>query len=283
MDYNYVVQFRQRKEKNMEKITSLLMNLNFSRNEAQVYEFLLENPGMTVYQIAKALNLSRSSIYPIVEKMYEEGTLLLENKEKELYYSEDPNALMIRLASTYTKNVVLAKDALEQVSEKSKRETYLNVIGYDALVAKAKALLLAAKKEVYINTDIDFVEFDQEIKTLLSNEVRVIYFSFKTLPTNISGLEVYSHGFDMKNPNRLMLVVDYDKVLVGNINSSRDEWMGTYTNNPLMVRIISEHIHHDVYLLKIKEKLGMNLFEMHPDIFLGTLNEKGINRGGKNQ
>jgi sugar-specific transcriptional regulator TrmB len=263
----------------METTINLLMKLNFSRNEAVVYYYLLENPGMTVYQIAKDLNLSRSSIYPIVEKLYLEGVLLLENKDKDLYYAEDPSALLKNLSVGYEENIKTAKKALKQVFKKAERETYLNFVSYNAMIAKAKTMLLSAQKEVYINTDLDCQVFDDEFKVLEENKVRVIYFSFKKSTYKRSNVEIYSHGYEFSEPNRLMLVVDYEFVLVGNINLLRDEWLGTFTNNPLMVRIISEHIHHDIYLLKIEQKLGTNLFEMHPDIFLGTINEKGINDG----
>lgn len=265
----------------METAINLLMKLNFSRNEAQVYYHLLENPGMTVYQIAKDLNLSRSSIYPIVEKLYHEGALLLENKDKDLYYAEEPTALLKNLSSNYEEHVKVAKKILNNVSKKKERETYLNLVSYSALISKAKSMLEMARKEVYINTDIDPIVFDKELQILEARQVRVIFFSFKETNYRRTNVEVYSHHYHFEGANRLMLVVDYQLVLVGNINVDRDEWIGTYTNNPLMVRIISEHIHHDVYLLKFKQKLGTNLFEMHPDIFLGTINEKGINNGGE--
>lgn len=268
----------------MDNVINSLMSINFSRNEAQVYMYLLENPGMTVYQIAKDLNISRSSIYPIVEKMYEDGSLLLEAKDKELYYAEEPNALLNKLSSSHSKNVSHAKAVLNRVSKKSKRETYLNVVTYQALIAKAKTMMLEAKKEVYLNTDIDSEEFKEVFLSLLKSGVRVVFFSFRSIPHPIQGIEIYSHEYSLEESNRLMLVVDYENVLVGNINANRDEWLGTYTNNPLMVKIISEHIHHDIYLLKIKRKLGMNFFELHPDIFLGTMNEKEIvSKGNRNK
>jgi len=265
----------------METAINLLIKLNFTRNEAQVYYYLLENPGMTVYQIAKDLTLSRSSIYPIVEKLYHEGALLLENKDKDLYYAEDPSALLKNLSSNYENNIKVAKKALNSVSKKVERETYLNIVSYEALIAKAKSMLDNAQTEVYINTDIDPSVFDKEFQNLETRQVRVIFFSFKKTSYKRSNVEIYSHNYSFEGANRLMLVVDYQLVLVGNINLERDEWLGTYTNNPLMVRIISEHIHHDVYLLKFKLKLGTNLFEMHPDIFLDTMNEKGIKNGGE--
>lgn len=264
----------------METIIANLMNLNFSRNEALVYYTLLENPGLTVYQIAKELNLSRSSIYPVVEKLLEEGALVLENKEKDAYYAQDPQTLFLQLKEKYNKSLAQAKESLKKVKEKEERNQYLNLISYSAIIAKARTMLLSAKKEVYINTDIPVEVFDIEFSELEKKGVRVLFFSFNQVKYTRKGFESFSHGMKINEPNRLMLVVDYQIVLVANINESRDEWLGTFTNNPLMVRIISEHIHHDIYLLKMKDATGINFFELHPDIFLGTINEKGTNHDG---
>ena len=43
-----------------------------SRQEAQIYLYLLENQ-VKQFIIAKALTISRSSIYPVVDAMYSKG------------------------------------------------------------------------------------------------------------------------------------------------------------------------------------------------------------------
>ncbi|MBU1144492.1 MAG: hypothetical protein KJ971_01370 [Firmicutes bacterium] len=263
----------------METAINALTKLFFSRNEALIYIYLLENQGETVYQIAKSLNLSRSSIYPIMDKFYQEGVVMLENGEKDRYFPLEPEILLEKLKSTYEKNIDSTAKILQKITPKNQRETYLNLINFDAIISKAKAMLLSATDEVYINTDLDLTLFDKEFELLEKKKIRVIVFSFKKYDYKRQNIELYSHELTSLSCNRLMVVVDYKNVLVANVNDPELEWMGTFTNNPLMVRIISEHIHHDIYLLKFKQKLGIDLFKMHPDIFLHTLNEKGLMNG----
>ena len=47
---------------------------------------------------------------------------------------------------------------------------------------------------------------------------------------------------------------------------------GTFTQNQLLANIVSEHIHNDIYLLKLKEKYSREIIDL--DIVLGSLLEK---------
>lgn len=258
----------------MPKIIDLLNNLGFSNHEASIYKVLLENPGLTVFQLSKELSLSRSSVYPIVKNMYSNGFLVLQNGVKDHYYAIDPNSLLTQIENKMNKSILDVRPLLQSLSEGEKNNNYINLLNYDAILSKVENMMLAAKQEIVMNTDLDLNLFSETIKKLVRRHVRIIVFSFKK-QNEIAGVEIYSHNFTMQSGNRIMMVVDVEQVLVANNNSIRNDWIGTYTNNSFMTKIIYEHIHHDIYLYRIKEKLGVNMFEMHPDILLNTLNEKG--------
>ena len=42
---------------------------------------------------------------------------------------------------------------------------------------------------------------------------------------------------------------------------SGDGWRGTRTNNSLLVKVVCEHIHNDIYLLLIRQKYGRSIYE----------------------
>ena len=58
----------------------------------------------------------------------------------------------------------------------------------------------------------------------------------------------------------MMLVVDNKKTFVAS-NEDYDEIIGTFTENILMRRIITEHIHHDIYLMKLEEIRNRDLID----------------------
>jgi len=258
----------------MSEIIEILSKIGFTTNEANIYKTLLENPGLTVYQISKELGLSRSSIYPIMNKLYQEGTVVLQNGVKDHYYAIDSKTLIKRIESDFSKAIVEASPLLSSIEEKEKLNNYRNLLNQDAIIAKAKSMMLNAKKEIVMNTDLDLDIFNSEIALLKSKNIRIVVFSFRK-QENPSQIELYSHNYSITKASRIMLVTDANQVLVASSNHSNNVWIGTYTNNMLMTKIIYEHIHHDIYLFRIKEKLGVTIFDNFSDIMLNTLNEKG--------
>jgi len=62
--------------------------------------------------------------------------------------------------------------------------------------------------------------------------------------------------------------------MIANKHPLTHKWSATTTKNELMINIITEHIHHDMYLYKIKKKHQKHLFELYPDLLIGTQFEK---------
>jgi sugar-specific transcriptional regulator TrmB len=133
---------------------------------------------------------------------------------------------------------------------------YCNIKGYQNFVHKTKELLLQAEKEVYMNTCFDLQIFGEEIREISKRGVRIIVFTFETdINTEEFPIESYCKHIpgEICDYKRMMLVVDYKKVLIAGSYLGR-EVLGTFTENPLLVAIVSEHIHLDIYLLKLQEK-----------------------------
>lgn len=250
-----------------------------SRQESQIYLYLLENPGQTVYSISKAINLSRSSIYPIVDAMYAKGFLLKLSTATDAYFPENPETLIKKLRQDYNETFDELQDSLQNILPNTYTNYFFNISNYDANLEKARELLLKAKKEIYLNCDLDLELFKKEFRILEEKNVRVIVFSFSLQSLPYKNLEIYSYGYvKPKNPSRLMVVSDFREVLVASVVNKNNDWIGTITNNNLMVKIVSEHIHHDIYLYKIQNKFlaltGKKLFDHEQDdLFLNTLNE----------
>ena len=68
-----------------------------------------------------------------------------------------------------------------------------------------------------------------------------------------------------------MIVADESIVLVADAKKGRNNWSGTVTNNKLMRNIVMEHIHNDIYMLKLKAMYGNEFYEK---IRINTKKEK---------
>lgn len=258
----------------MNEIIDCLCKLYFSKLEAQIYLVLLSEGALSGYQIAKKINISRSSVYAELDHMYEKGIVLLLSEDVHLYSAQNPATLLDRLKNEFCENVDTAKAGLMHLYDERHEERFVNIKGFQTIVSNAKELLQTAKKEVYINTDFNLHLFENEFKTLRQNGVRIIVFSFAILNHDGLDIEFFTHNDPVCNdemPSRIMLVTDCSSTLIANKYQNKEEWVGTLTNNTLMVSIIAEHIHNDIYLLKLKQKYSTNLIDK--EIKLNTMLE----------
>ncbi len=257
----------------MEEILCLLEKMNFSKTEASVYVNLLQNSSLNGYQIAKNLNMSRSSVYGALDNLYKKGIVFSLPGDSQIYKAENPKVLINKMKNEIVQTADLLEEKLQQLKYSDSEERYLNIAGYDNIISKVKELLLTAKKEVYINTDLDLQMFLQEFINLKKRGVRIIIFSFAKVNSDNLPVEIYTHN----NANcegketRIMMVVDCKKTLIADRGPHREEFLGTFTDNLLLASVVSEHIHNDIYLLKLKNKYKDNLID--EDIKLNTLLE----------
>lgn len=258
----------------MEKTIELLKSIHFSEHEARIYVHLLKYPGQTVFQISKDLHIARSSIYTIIGQMYERGILILEQGTKELYFSEAPETLLEVLNRNYQKNLTALKASLENIEQPLDRSPYLNLVGFYTILGKVRTLLYGAEKEVYMNTDMDLFDFDDAFSHLERKGVDVYVFSFVGSDYKRTNVHHFTQHVKREDASRLMLVIDLETVLVANYHKERNEWTATLTKNELMVSIITEHIHHDIYLNKLYQKQGSSLFKTYPDLPIRSLFER---------
>ena len=260
----------------MNELIELLERFNFSKTEASVYVNLVKNGARNGSQIAKDLNISRSSVYSALENLYSKATIYLLQGESRTFKAEDPELLFERLKKGYIDSAESLKKALSDIQMKEKNNFYLNIKGMQNFIDKSKQLLLTAQKEVYINACMDIQLFKKEFNILNKKGIRIIVFSFADLQVNNLPIEYYYNSIRPSESDeiRMMLVVDRKSSLIGS-SMGDGEVIGTYSDNPLLVSIVSEHIHQDIYLLKLKDKYDKDLVDT--DILLGTIQENGVN------
>lgn len=259
----------------MNHLIDCLCSLYFTKLEARIYVTLIKEGELSGYQIAKKIDISRSSVYSALEPMYEKGMVLCRSEGTQIYSAQNPVTLLERLRKDYNDNAKEAEAILKDMYADKREEKFTNISGYETVIANAKELLLSAEKEVYINTDFDLHLFKKEIEIVRERGVRIIVFSFADLKCGDLDVEVYSHNrecYSIFEPSRLMMVTDFNETLVADTYKERGTWLGTITNNALLTSIVSEHIHHDIYILRLEYKYNKKVID--ESILLGTLLEK---------
>lgn len=245
------------------KIQENLEKLNFSKLEAQIYLALLGSEPLSAYQLAKKIEISRTSIYNALEHMLEKGMVEMVPNDTALYIAQEPEVILGKMRFEMTRAMEESEKQLKDYRELKRENINLVFRGIDTAIFKAKDILKNAKNEVYMNADFDLSCFDEELRMLKEKKVRVVVFSFYDLDLG-DDVEFYSHYRNMNQDHvasRFMLVVDNEISLIADKGGELQEWNGTVSNNVLFIKILSEHIHNDIYLLKLRDRYGKEIYD----------------------
>lgn len=253
----------------MKDIELLMMKFGFSRTEARVYLDLVGRSALTGYQISRDIGLSRSSVYAALDGLYRKGAVELLPGESSLYKAKDPALFISELKRGYARMAETLEAELSTIHRDENEQRFLNIEGRDNIINKAKELMLTAREEIFLNTDFDPLIFEKEFSELGHRGVRIVIFSFSELDAHGLPVEIYSYHYPCCpcSDTRVMLSVDSTSTLISS-NMGGGGFVGAYTQNKLMVSIVTEHIHHDIYLLRLHEKYKKDLLD--DSIKIGT-------------
>ena len=259
-----------------ELMISKLEKLGLSLKGAEVYIHLVRYPYSNGSQIAKKLGYPRTSIYSVLSKLQSKGCILsVPEGDVTSYVAVNPQDLLFRLK----KEMEDAADALNQefkkVEVESTEKQFLNINSQEGVVERVYQLLKSAEKEVYINTNINldkFGKFNEIFQLLKRRGVRVIFFSFQNHGYEKLGTEYYYRN-SLKDEysgktKRILLVVDMKAAIMA--SNYGGEFNGTFSENKLLINLIAEHIHNDIYIMKLEKNYEGNFWE---DIKINTIQE----------
>ncbi|HDZ1986474.1 TPA: TrmB family transcriptional regulator, partial [Klebsiella pneumoniae] len=246
----------------MNDLVSKLMAFGLTKTDANVYIALLKNGRASGYKIAKDISLSRSSVYSSIDSLYKNGFIFMADGDTKEYQAKSPDLIFNQIEKETIENISVLKKELSKMMLKDDKEFVYNVSGFDNLLQKAKELLDKSQVEIYINTDFHLDVFSKELINAIERGVRVIVFSFNKLLSPHQSIELYSRSdeFEVVYPShRFMLVADMKNAL---LFSHRNETHGLFTNNKLLVKIMAEHIHSDIYLATYEKIEPENKFRI---------------------
>ena len=257
----------------MEIIRESLEGLGYSTLEVSIYLILLDNGTMSPYQIAKKVDISRSSIYNALEHMVDKGMVEVIPEDTVMYIAKEPEVFLNKVESDYKKNISNAKDGLKGYLETRYEEKSALIKGYENIIEKMKYIIDHAEAEVFINTDVELDVFEDSFRRAIERKVRIVVFSFFTSYSSVAEVEIYSHERERRLENinsRIMIVADENLVMIADAGNARGNWTGTVSNNKLMKAVVREHIHNDIYMLKLRNIYGK---EIYKKILLNTNQE----------
>ena len=203
-----------------------------------------------------------------------------------------------KITSKYKKSAETAKNLLEQLSLRRRASNYFcNIQGWQNLLDEIKSMVDSAEKEILMNSSIDLKPLVENLDKAKRRGVRIIVFSWLNLELYNLDIELYCNDVSLlKSPQKRFImvadnnscilcsndrnefipykeIVKNDGSLCSMLSAEDKDFLGVRTDNRLLVNLMAEHIHFDIYLNKVRIKYGGEIIT--PDIHINSIMENG--------
>lgn len=177
--------------------------------------------------------------------------------------SEESNYNTKAINSNTKSSLITDKVNTIEYTFKNISATINNDKGVDTMIKKVKELLLNTEKEVYMSTNIDINEFEEEFNEISQKGVKVTVVAsdkYNYDGIQIDKLYVYSTEKIKNMKPKMTVVVDNQIALVSEPNpSSENEINFTTTDNHILVDSIARNVDNYIYVLKLRDNIDFKL------------------------
>ena len=249
---------------NKKIIIANLEQLGMSAKEGEIYYELVKQPLSNGSQIAKKLGYPRASVYGVLSKLQEKGHIMaLQEGEITSYSPVSPQLLLTNLKKKMESAIEILDKEFKEIETEILENQFYNLNSQAGVEERILQILENSEKEIYINTNWDLSRFKDTFKKLADRGVRIILFTFSKINYEEFGIEVYRSSTMVEDETskhrRILIVADMEKAIIA--SNYGGNFSGTYSENNLLIFIVVEHIHNDIYIKKLSENIKTDFWE----------------------
>lgn len=176
-----------------------LVDLGFTRLEAEAYSWLVEHSPATGYKVAKGINKPTANTYKAIESLQEKGAVVADNSDSKLCRATPPDELLDRLAQRFADLRRKAADGLSRLSASDGDDRIYQLESADQVRQKLGKMIESARHLVVLDLFPEAVYWvEEQAHKAAKRGVRVAMKVYE--PTVIEGVDtVYDQrGKDLK-------------------------------------------------------------------------------------
>jgi sugar-specific transcriptional regulator TrmB len=240
-----------------------LIDLGFTRSEAQAYLILLDEHPATAYEISKRGALTKANVYAALASLVQKGAVQPVSADPVRYAPVEPRALFAGIAKS---TAALCDDLAATLTarERQKSIDYVwTVTGEARLTDKIDEIISGARRQVWIKAPHHLLERHAgALKEACARGAAILVILFGTeadaarlaLGRNVK-LYLHEGSGDMLAVGRKQFVIaaDFRETLIADFG---DAPQGAYTQSEAVVFMAETMIRHEVYLAEIINEYG---------------------------
>ena len=232
-----------------------LQELGFSQYEAQAYIALLRDNPLNGYELARASRIPRPNVYTTLQKLEERGAIVrIDAPEGTRYSPVPPHEVMGNIQAQVERTVEATNHCLEEIETHFEVDQVWNTHGYDVMIEHARAVVLAARKELLLAVSASEAKLlSAEIKKADQNGVKITTLCMSDCERPCPACRGMVHMQPSNIPNQarwLVITADGTEMLASEIRS-RDAVQTVRTRQRLLVELASWYIRNRVALVTI--------------------------------
>jgi len=249
-----------------------LKDLGFSQYEAACYMALVGNHPINGSQLSKISGIARSRIYDVLRSLISKGYVI---EVKASQYAPLPSDELIRrLKRSFSKNIVAFEKEIIKASQKEDFEYVWTLTGYDNVMGKARQMIEASTKEIYVRL---FPEADRHLSVSLTaadkRGVKIRYIAMGIIPEKF---DVQVTHPDHENLIKTIggrsfdIITDKKEALVGIFETNNEDQAPiNWTRNQWFIIANRDSLRHDFYHCFLEKTLdrGLELTEKEKQIY----------------
>lgn len=221
-----------------------LLSFNLTRQEAIIYEALLQHGQMTGYEVAKQTGISRSNAYASLNALLEKGCAYLIEGEAATYTPVAVNQFVNNaLSNLAEKGEYIIQNAPKKIEQST---GYLTIVGAQNIKNKITEMLNQTQLRLYIMAPAEILRpYANQLKELVANGKKVVILSNEF---ELDGAKVYEAT---PEPGQLRFITDSSYVLTGELTGSAQDTC-LYSGQKNLVSVMKEALKNKIILLENK-------------------------------
>lgn len=221
----------------------MLIKFGLTRQEATIYQTLLEHGEVTGYEVAKLTGISRSNTYNALAGLVEKGAAYIIEGSVTKYLPvkvENFSADIIRNLTVLRKNLIeCAPDVLVE------SQGYITIKGEKHIYNRMRNMLEQAKKRIYIIARVDLLLTIKEELTLLCKDGKKVVVITDDSTFLLEGATVYRSSTPI---HQFGLIADSVEVLSGETHKG-ENIACLYSKNRNFVDVYKEMLANKIDLI----------------------------------
>ncbi|GEK29976.1 transcriptional regulator [Kurthia zopfii] len=238
----------------MQKIIDLLKRTGYTEYESKAYIALLQNEGVTAYQISKDSGIPRARIYDVLGSLLEKGIVTKNEVEDKIYYQPLPvDVFLKKTTEDWQDDFSSLSNSLNSLKQKQKTAVakVVEIREKDTILTYIRSIIENAQQKVIVSMWDDLYELLAEDLREISKKVPVHGITLH-VENGIETVDKHRSTFFTEKPNSnswFIVSVDSSQLIYG--PSISEDMNAFYTNDPVHIRLLEDYIWHDVLVNRV--------------------------------